>query len=216
MNPLSRTAGTAPHNTPVRDICFLTKTELFTVRKKFNVEISAISAWHKVKLRIFIYLKHFQGLSQKAAICSFGVFQVFFFFSDSKFVSPWPLYLKNSKRYSTEHRGAICLVTQLETTKCAICIRIYTETIKLCPLDAYVCQFLIYERISFNFLHYKLLSFRNITHLNEIHLITSRGADNSENTSTLKIKSHNINSLCVYHNSEPFKHIKTSLSKLCS
>ena len=68
--------------------------------------------------------------------------------------------------------------------------------------------FLMYERISFNFLHYKLLSFRNVKHLNEIHLITSRAADNSENTSTLKIKSHNINSLCVHHNSEPFKHIK--------
>ena len=41
-------------------------------------------------------------------------------------------------------------------------------------------------------------------HLNEIHLITSRAADNSENTSTFKIKSHNINSLCVHHNAEPF------------
>ena len=28
---------------------------------------------------------------------------------------------------------------------------IYTETIKLCPLDVYVCQFLTYERISFIF-----------------------------------------------------------------
>ena len=93
---------------------------------------------------------------------------------------------------------------------------IYTETIKLCPLDVYVCQFLMYERISFNFLHYKLLSLRNVMHLNEIHLITSRAADNSENTSTLKIKSHNINSLCVHNNSEQFKHIKTSLSKLSS
>ena len=73
----------------------------------------------------------------------------------------------------------------------------YTETIKLCPLDVYVCQFLMYERISFNFLHYKLIAFRNVMHLNEIYLITSRAADNSENTSTLKIKSHNINSLCV-------------------
>ena len=44
-------------------------------------------------------------------------------------------------------------------------------------------------------------------HLNEIHLTTSRVADNLDNTSTLKIKSHNINSLCVRHNSEPFKHI---------
>ena len=52
----------------------------------------------------------------------------------------------------------------------------------------------MYERISFKFLHYKLLSFRNVMHQNEMHLITSRAADNSENTSTLKIKSHNINS----------------------
>ena len=74
----------------------------------------------------------------------------------------------------------------------------------------------MYERISFNFSHYKLISFRNIMHLNEIHLITSRAADTSENTSTLKIKSHNINSLCVHHNSELFKHIETSLSKLSS
>ena len=29
---------------------------------------------------------------------------------------------------------------------------IYTETIKLCPLDVYVCQFLMYERISNNFI----------------------------------------------------------------
>ena len=28
---------------------------------------------------------------------------------------------------------------------------IYTETIKLCPLDVYVCQFLMYVRISFIF-----------------------------------------------------------------
>ena len=65
----------------------------------------------------------------------------------------------------------------------------------------------MYERISYNFLHYKLLSFRNIIHLNKIHLITSRAADNSENTSTLKTKSHNINSLGVHHNFEPLKHI---------
>ena len=72
----------------------------------------------------------------------------------------------------------------------------------------------MYERISFiYFFHYKLLSF---THLNEIHLVTSRAAANSENTSTLKIKSHNINSLGAHHNSEQFKHIKTSLSKLSS
>ena len=94
--------------------------------------------------------------------------------------------------------------------------RIYTETIKLCPLDVYVCQFLMYERSSFNFLHNTLIPFRNVMHLNEFHLISSRAADNSENMSTLKIKSHNINSLCVHHNSEQFKHIKTPLSKLSS
>ena len=63
----------------------------------------------------------------------------------------------------------------------------YTGTIKLCPLDVYVCQFLMYERISFNVLHYKLLSFRNAIHLNEIHLITNRAAYNLENASTLKV-----------------------------
>ena len=52
--------------------------------------------------------------------------------------------------------------------------------------------------------------------LNEICLITNRASDNSENTSTLEIKSQNINSLCVHHNSQPFKHIKTSVSKLSS
>ena len=68
----------------------------------------------------------------------------------------------------------------------------------------------MYERISFIFLHSELISFRNVMHL------TSRAADSSENTSTLKIKSHNINSLLVHRNSEQFKHIKTSLSKLSS
>ena len=52
-------------------------------------------------------------------------------------------------------------------------------------------------------------------HLNEIYLIFIRDADNAANTSTLKTKSH-INSLCVRHNPEPFKHILTSLSKLSS
>ena len=33
---------------------------------------------------------------------------------------------------------------------------IYTETIKLCPLDVYVFQFQMYERISFKFSHYKI------------------------------------------------------------
>ena len=34
--------------------------------------------------------------------------------------------------------------------------RLYTETIKLRPLDVYVCQFQMYERISFKFSHYQL------------------------------------------------------------
>ena len=32
----------------------------------------------------------------------------------------------------------------------------YTETIKLCPLDVYVCQFQLYERILVKFSHYTL------------------------------------------------------------
>ena len=32
----------------------------------------------------------------------------------------------------------------------------YTQTKKLCPLDVYVCQFQMYERISFKFSPYKL------------------------------------------------------------
>ena len=83
---------------------------------------------------------------------------------------------------------------------------IYTETIKLCPLEVYVCKFQMYERISFKFSHYQLWLFRNIFHLREIHLVISRAADKAANLSTLKIKSHNINSLCDHHNPE-FKHI---------
>ena len=63
------------------------------------------------------------------------------------------------------------------------------------------------ERISFKFSPYKLWSFRNDLHLRVIHLIISRVAEKAANTSTLKIKSHNINSLCVPHNPQPFKHI---------
>ena len=81
-----------------------------------------------------------------------------------------------------------------------------TETIKLCPLDVYVCQFQMHERISFKFSHYQLWSFSNGLHLRDIHLIISRAADKAANTSTLKIKSH-INSSCVRYNLEPFKHI---------
>ena len=84
---------------------------------------------------------------------------------------------------------------------------LYTETIicKLCPPDVYVCQFQMYERISFN-----------IMHVDEIHLIISRAADNVTNTCTcnLNTKSHNINRLCVRHNPEPVKHIQTSSKML--
>ena len=87
-----------------------------------------------------------------------------------------------------------------------ICVRnanvFYTETIKLCPLDVYVCQFQMYERITFKFSHYQLWSFRNVFHLKTIHLVISRAADKAANTSTPKIKSHNINSLCDHHNPE--------------
>ena len=41
----------------------------------------------------------------------------------------------------------------------------YTETIKLCPIDVYICQFQMYERISFKFSHYRLWSFRNVLQL---------------------------------------------------
>ena len=83
----------------------------------------------------------------------------------------------------------------------------YTETIKLCPLDVYVCQIQMYERISFKFSHYQLLLFRNVLHPRDILLIISRAADKEANTSNLKIKSHNINSVCVRHNPELFKNI---------
>ena len=63
----------------------------------------------------------------------------------------------------------------------------------------YVCQFQMYERISFKFSHYQLWSSRNVFHLREIHLVISRAADKAANTSTLEIKSHNINSLCVFY-----------------
>ena len=44
-------------------------------------------------------------------------------------------------------------------------------------------------------------------HLRAIHLLISVAADKAVNTSTLKAKSYNINSLCVRHNPKPFKHI---------
>ena len=53
---------------------------------------------------------------------------------------------------------------------------------------------------NFNHLEINLL-------LRVIYMIISVAADKAVNTSSLKIKSHNINSLCVRHNPEPFKHI---------
>ena len=64
----------------------------------------------------------------------------------------------------------------------------------------------MYERILFNFSRYQLWSFEKVLHQREIHLIVSRAADETANTSTLKIKSHNIKSLCVCHNPD-FKYI---------
>ena len=93
---------------------------------------------------------------------------------------------------------------------------LYTQTKKLCPLDVYVCQFQMYERFSFKFSHFKLWLFKNDLHLRVIHLIISVAAYKAVNTSTLKIKSNNINNLCVRHHPEPLKHIQTSLNKLSS
>ena len=82
----------------------------------------------------------------------------------------------------------------------------YTQTIKLCLLDVNVCQFQLYERILFNFSRYQLWSFKNVLHLKQIHLIISRAANETANTSTRKIKSHNVKSFGVRHNPD-FKHI---------
>ena len=38
-----------------------------------------------------------------------------------------------------------------------VILNIYTQTKKLCPLDVYVCQFQMYERISFKYSPYKLI-----------------------------------------------------------
>ena len=46
-----------------------------------------------------------------------------------------------------------CYLTLKFDTLSYICS--YTQTIKLCPLDVYVCQFQMYERISFKFSPYK-------------------------------------------------------------
>ena len=77
----------------------------------------------------------------------------------------------------------------IDVSSPSTCKSIYTQTKKLWPLDVYVCQFHMYERISFKFSPYKLWSFKNDLHLREIHLIISVAADKAVNTSTLKIKS---------------------------
>ena len=77
---------------------------------------------------------------------------------------------------------------------------IYTQTIKLCLFDVYVCQFQMYERISFKF------HFTNFDHLETFCI--SRADDKAGNTSTFKIESHNIDSVCVLHNPDQFKHTK--------
>ena len=68
----------------------------------------------------------------------------------------------------------------------------YTQT-KFFPLDVYDCRFHMHARISF-----KRLS--NVVHQNGIHLIINSATDNTANTSTLRIKSHTISSVCVWHN----------------
>ena len=44
----------------------------------------------------------------------------------------------------------VCIVPAFSSTS------IYTQTIKLCPLDVYVCHFQMYERKSFKFSPYKV------------------------------------------------------------
>ena len=62
------------------------------------------------------------------------------------------------------------------------------------------------------YLHWVQIVQRNVLHLTEIHLMISRAAEKAANKCTLKMKSHNINSLCDCHNQELFEHIQTSLS----
>ena len=81
----------------------------------------------------------------------------------------------------------------------------YTQTIKLCPLDVYVCQFKCMNAFYSSF-HVTNCDDLNILQIRDIHLIISRAADETANMSTLKIKSHNIKSLCVRHNPD-FKRI---------
>ena len=58
-----------------------------------------------------------------------------------------------------------------------------------------------------NYFYYRPWTLSNIMQQKEIHLIFKSVIDNAANTCTLKIKSHNISSLCVRQNLEPFKHI---------
>ena len=53
--------------------------------------------------------------------------------------------------------GAILKATDsLFQNGMTFCRNIFTQTIKLYPLDVYVCQVQMYERISFKFSPYKL------------------------------------------------------------
>ena len=58
-----------------------------------------------------------------------------------------------------------------------------------------------------NYYYYSPWTLSNIMQQKQIYLIFKGAIDNAANTRTLKIKSHNIRSLCVRHNFEPFKHI---------
>ena len=58
-----------------------------------------------------------------------------------------------------------------------------------------------------NYYYNRPSTLSNIMQQKEIHLIFKSAKDNAANTRTLEIKSHNIRSLCVRHDLEPFKHI---------
>ena len=82
---------------------------------------------------------------------------------------PYLMYTSSdgSGEFAHMHSCADWQETSLLDSAAVICIQanIYTETIKLCPLFVYVCQFQMYERISFKFSHYQLLSFKKVLQL---------------------------------------------------
>ena len=136
---------------------------------------------------------------------------------DSSTHQIWNSYLEEYRRYGPDTKAGLTdgrtvrLLYASQSSFGGIKIK-YTETIKLCPLDVYVCQFQMYERISFKFSPYNLQLFKNDLHLRVIHLIIRVAADKAANTRTLKIKSHTINRICVYvsvilpNNLSIFKH----------